>query len=231
MAKKNSRNRNNQYNSAMKNKPTESFTENKAVEEHKNENDIFEASLTVDEGLIQADVIEQVEEPVLYTEVKEADAETTSEEVSEDNITDRVNIPTDDVDEVPAIKMAKTMAKNIKDPLGNIKEYHGIEVNPNPAPIEKTVDVKEEETPKAKPVVKVEEPVIKPSSGKYQIIFIAKATPLQIKKTTKRLKDLKIPYEQSHGDIVGQIYLSESEAIAAKKYFAGQGLKPIIREL
>lgn len=66
---------------------------------------------------------------------------------------------------------------------------------------------------------------------RYQLVFAVNASPLQLAKITNRLRDLNVSYEYDGKDILGQIFLSESDAIGFKKLYAGQGLKPTIRKI
>ena len=83
------------------------------------------------------------------------------------------------------------------------------------------------------PVPKKKEEVKKPAtkSNLYQLVFIANATPLQVNKTVKRLKELNVLYDYNGTDILGATFASETEAIEQKKYYAGKGLKPTIRRI
>lgn len=85
----------------------------------------------------------------------------------------------------------------------------------------------------SKPVPEKKEEVKKPAakSNLYQLVFIANATPLQVNKTVKRLKELNVLYDYNGTDILGATFASEAEAIEQKKYYAGKGLKPTIRRL
>lgn len=71
------------------------------------------------------------------------------------------------------------------------------------------------------------------SDKKFQIIFVDKGSPLQIQKTLKRLRAVGETYEydDTTNTIKGKVFSSYSDAISHRKYLAGKGLKPILREL
>lgn len=147
--------------------------------------------------------------------------------------TEAVEEPTPEVEEVveetveisEAPKMVEELPKfDVKEVIPEKVEKPVVEKKPTVTkPVEKIskhVPVKKEE---------VKKPATK--SNLYQLVFIANATPLQVNKTVKRLKELNVLYDYNGTDILGATFASESEAIEQKKYYAGKGLKPTIRRL
>ena len=147
--------------------------------------------------------------------------------------TEAVEEPTPEVEEVveetveisEAPKMVEKLPKfDVKEVIPEKVEKPVVEKKPTVTkPVEKI----------SKPVPVKKEEVKKPAtkSNLYQLVFIANATPLQVNKTVKRLKELNVLYDYNGTDILGATFASETEAIEQKKYYAGKGLKPTIRRL
>lgn len=120
------------------------------------------------------------------------------------------------VEELPKFDVKEVIPKKVEKPVVEKKPT----VTKPVEKISKPAPVKKEE---------VKKPATK--SNLYQLVFIANATPLQVNKTVKRLKELNVLYDYNGTDILGATFASESEAIEQKKYYAGKGLKPTIRRL
>jgi hypothetical protein len=147
--------------------------------------------------------------------------------------TEAVEEPTPKVEEVAeeTVEISETPKMVEELPKFDVKEVI-------PEKVEKPVVEKKPTVTKpvekiSKPVPVKKEEVKKPAakSNLYQLVFIANATPLQVNKTVKRLKELNVLYDYNGTDILGATFASESEAIEQKKYYAGKGLKPTIRRL
>lgn len=162
---------------------------------------------TAKPSIIDDAVVESIKESI---QEKEPEIEEVVEETVE-------------ISEVP--KMVEELPKfDVKEVIPEKVEKPAVEKKPTVIkPVEKI----------SKPVLAKKEEVKKPAtkSNLYQLVFIANATPLQVKKTVKRLKELNVLYEYNGTDILGATFASETEAIEQKKYYAGQGLKPTIRRL
>jgi hypothetical protein len=147
--------------------------------------------------------------------------------------TETVEEPTPEVEEVVEETVEISEAPKV------VEELHKVDVKEViPEKVEKPVVEKKPTVTKpvekiSKPVPVKKEEVKKPAtkSNLYQLVFIANATPLQVNKTVKRLKELNVLYDYNGTDILGATFASESEAIEQKKYYAGKGLKPTIRRL
>ena len=120
------------------------------------------------------------------------------------------------VEELPKVDVKEVIPEKVEKPVVEKKPT----VTKPVEKISKPVPVKKEE---------VKKPATK--SNLYQLVFVANATPLQVNKTVKRLKELNVLYDYNGTDILGATFASESEAIEQKKYYAGKGLKPTIRRL
>jgi outer membrane biosynthesis protein TonB len=164
-------------------------------------------------------------------QVKATEDITTEVEVSEVDTTEEsvVETPEEDTVTTEVIEEEETTDVVTEEPIPVVEEPV-VETIEEPTPeVVPEVTVKKVETPSP-----VKEPTKNASSSTvYQIVFATNATPLQVYKITKRLSDLSINYnyDTATGMIVGQKYSSFTEAKAAKKYFAGKGLKPIIKEI
>lgn len=164
---------------------------------------------TAKPSIIDDVVVESIRES---TSVETEAVEEPTPEVVEETV--EISEAPEVVEELPKFAVKEVIPEKVEKPV--------VEKKPTVTkPVEKI----------SKPVLVKKEEVKKPAtkSNLYQLVFIANATPLQVKKTVKRLKELNVLYDYNGTDILGATFSSETEAIEQKKYYAGQGLKPTIR--
>ena len=169
---------------------------------------------TAKPSIIDDAVVESIQE---NTSVETETVEEPTHEVEEvvEEIVEISETP-EMVEELPKVDVKEVIPEKVEKPVVEKKPT----VTKPVEKISKSVPVKKEE---------VKKPATK--SNLYQLVFIANATPLQVNKTVKRLKELNVLYDYNGTDILGATFASETEAIEQKKYYAGKGLKPTIRRL
>lgn len=160
---------------------------------------------TAKPSIIDDAVVESIQENTSVETVKEPTPKV--EEVVEETV--EISEAPKVVEELPKFAVKEVIPEKVEKPI--------VEKKPT---VTKPVPMKKEE---------VKKPATK--SNLYQLVFIANATPLQVNKTVKRLKELNVLYDYNGTDILGATFASETEAIEQKKYYAGKGLKPTIRRL